>query len=200
MRCWPRWTRPSFVVSLELRHSEVTERADVVFPVAPTTQKAGAFINWEGRFRSSSPPCAAAPSKPASRIIRYSTRWPTKWACIWGCPRVEAARAEMSALGNWDGNAPAQRRAAASDRAAAARRRRSRVDRLADDARQRPIARRRTVSGRDRAQTRGTVVTPIPRPRSAPRKATRSRSAHRAAQSACRWPSLTCPTGWCGFR
>ncbi len=40
-----------FVVSLELRHSAVTERADVVFPVAPTTQKAGAFVNWEGRYR-----------------------------------------------------------------------------------------------------------------------------------------------------
>ncbi|OBK68084.1 NADH-quinone oxidoreductase subunit G, partial [Mycobacterium sp. 1165178.9] len=40
-----------FVVSLELRHSAVTERADVVFPVASTTQKAGVFVNWEGRFR-----------------------------------------------------------------------------------------------------------------------------------------------------
>src|SRR5947209_3124614 len=40
-----------FVVSLELRHSPVTERADVVFPVAPVAQKSGAFVNWEGRYR-----------------------------------------------------------------------------------------------------------------------------------------------------
>ena len=43
------------MVSLELRHSAVTERADVVFPVAPTTQKAGAFVNWEGRYRGFEP-------------------------------------------------------------------------------------------------------------------------------------------------
>ncbi|HEY1439470.1 MAG TPA: NADH-quinone oxidoreductase subunit G, partial [Mycobacterium sp.] len=44
-----------FVVSLELRHSAVTERADVVFPVASTTQKSGAFVNWEGRYREFAP-------------------------------------------------------------------------------------------------------------------------------------------------
>ncbi|MDT8909865.1 NADH-quinone oxidoreductase subunit G [Amycolatopsis sp. PS_44_ISF1] len=40
-----------FVVSLELRASEVTERADVVLPIAPTVEKAGSFLNWEGRRR-----------------------------------------------------------------------------------------------------------------------------------------------------
>lgn len=44
-----------FVVSLELRHSEVTERADVVFPVAPVAEKAGSFVNWEGRIRPFEP-------------------------------------------------------------------------------------------------------------------------------------------------
>ncbi len=41
-----------FVVSLETRHSDVTERADVVLPVAVVTEKAGTFRNWEGRDRS----------------------------------------------------------------------------------------------------------------------------------------------------
>ncbi|HEY0889208.1 MAG TPA: NADH-quinone oxidoreductase subunit G [Nocardioides sp.] len=41
----------SFVVSLEIRESEVTRRADVVLPVAPVTDKAGTFVNWEGRRR-----------------------------------------------------------------------------------------------------------------------------------------------------
>ncbi|MBV9293363.1 MAG: NADH-quinone oxidoreductase subunit G [Frankiales bacterium] len=40
-----------FVVSLELRESIVTDRADVVFPVAPVVEKAGSFLDWEGRVR-----------------------------------------------------------------------------------------------------------------------------------------------------
>ncbi|MYW05109.1 molybdopterin dinucleotide binding domain-containing protein, partial [Streptomyces sp. SID3343] len=40
-----------FVVSLELRHSAVTERADVVFPVAAPAEKPGTFVDWEGRER-----------------------------------------------------------------------------------------------------------------------------------------------------
>ena len=44
-----------FVVSLELRTSAVTERADVVFPVAPVVEKAGSFVNWEGRVRPFEP-------------------------------------------------------------------------------------------------------------------------------------------------
>ncbi|PVZ10123.1 NADH-quinone oxidoreductase subunit NuoG [Actinomycetospora cinnamomea] len=39
------------VVSLEQRHSEVTELADVVLPVAPVIHKSGTFRNWEGRDR-----------------------------------------------------------------------------------------------------------------------------------------------------
>ncbi|NBE51595.1 NADH-quinone oxidoreductase subunit G [Streptomyces boluensis] len=43
--------RQAFVVSLELRPGEVTERADVVLPVAAVVEKAGTFLNWEGRAR-----------------------------------------------------------------------------------------------------------------------------------------------------
>jgi NADH-quinone oxidoreductase subunit G len=38
-----------FVVSLELRASPVTDRADVIFPVAAVAEKPGTFVNWEGR-------------------------------------------------------------------------------------------------------------------------------------------------------
>ncbi len=41
-----------FLVSLEVRASSVTDRADVVLPVAPVVEKAGTFLNWEGRLRS----------------------------------------------------------------------------------------------------------------------------------------------------
>lgn len=40
-----------FVVSLELRHSDVTANADVVFPVAQIAEKSATFLNWEGRQR-----------------------------------------------------------------------------------------------------------------------------------------------------
>ncbi|MEH1099083.1 NADH-quinone oxidoreductase subunit G [Micromonospora sp. CPCC 205561] len=41
-----------FLVSLELRMSAVARRADVVFPVAPVAEKAGSFLDWEGRLRT----------------------------------------------------------------------------------------------------------------------------------------------------
>ena len=43
--------RAGFVVSLELRHSSVTKFADVVLPVASSAEKAGRYVNWEGRQR-----------------------------------------------------------------------------------------------------------------------------------------------------
>ncbi len=38
-----------FLVSMELRVSAVTDRADVVLPVAAAAEKSGTFVNWEGR-------------------------------------------------------------------------------------------------------------------------------------------------------
>ncbi|MFJ8858461.1 NADH-quinone oxidoreductase subunit G [Streptomyces sp. NPDC102451] len=40
-----------FLVSLELRPGAVTDRADVVLPVAAVAEKSGTFLNWEGRAR-----------------------------------------------------------------------------------------------------------------------------------------------------
>ena len=40
-----------FVVCLEMRHSAATARADVVLPVAAVAEKAGTFVDWEGRPR-----------------------------------------------------------------------------------------------------------------------------------------------------
>ena len=42
----------NFMVSLETRASLVTERANVVFPVSLMHERAGTFMNWEGRRRS----------------------------------------------------------------------------------------------------------------------------------------------------
>jgi NADH-quinone oxidoreductase subunit G len=40
-----------FVVSLEMRPSAVTRAADVVLPIASALEKAGSYLDWEGRRR-----------------------------------------------------------------------------------------------------------------------------------------------------
>jgi NADH-quinone oxidoreductase subunit G len=41
-----------FLVSLEVRASAVSRRADVVLPVAPADEKSGTYLDWEGRLRT----------------------------------------------------------------------------------------------------------------------------------------------------
>ncbi|GAB3132784.1 NADH-quinone oxidoreductase subunit G [Tsukamurella serpentis] len=64
----------AFVVSLEQRASEVTDRADVVLPVATVAQRAGTFLDWEGRprrFRAALPsPGAAADARVLAMLAR----------------------------------------------------------------------------------------------------------------------------------
>ncbi|HTX93894.1 MAG TPA: NADH-quinone oxidoreductase subunit G [Mycobacterium sp.] len=92
-----------FVVSLELRHSAVTERADVVFPVAPTTQKAGAFVNWEGRFRPFEPALRGTTQQASQSDHQVLDALADEMGIYLGLSTAEAARAELSALGTWDG-------------------------------------------------------------------------------------------------
>ncbi|MFV0494628.1 NADH-quinone oxidoreductase subunit G [Mycobacterium sp.] len=102
-----------FVVSLELRHSEATERADVVFPVAPTTQKAGAFINWEGRFRGFEPVFHGTALQAGQSDHRVLDTLAEEMGIRLGCATAESARAELAALGAWDGKRCASPRAPA---------------------------------------------------------------------------------------
>ncbi len=88
-----------FVVSLELRHSAVTERADVVFPIAPAAEKSGTYVNWEGRHRNFS---AALPAT-ATPDLRVLDTLADEMGIDLGLPTVESARAELNALGSWDG-------------------------------------------------------------------------------------------------
>ncbi|HET6532949.1 MAG TPA: NADH-quinone oxidoreductase subunit G [Actinoplanes sp.] len=41
-----------FLVSLEVRQTAVSRRADVVLPVAPAVEKSGTYMDWEGRLRT----------------------------------------------------------------------------------------------------------------------------------------------------
>ncbi|KAB2808277.1 NADH-quinone oxidoreductase subunit G [Pimelobacter simplex] len=89
-----------FVVALDLRRTEVTDAADVVFPVAPTTDKSGTFVNWEGRVRS----WEAALHHPASLPeLRALSGIADELGTPLGFRTVDEVRAEMGQLGPWDG-------------------------------------------------------------------------------------------------
>lgn len=92
-----------FVVSLELRQSAVTERADVVFPVAPTTQKAGAFVNWEGRYRGFEPTFKGSMLQASQSDHRVLDTLADELGILLNCSTVESAREELAGLGTWDG-------------------------------------------------------------------------------------------------
>ncbi len=92
-----------FIVSLELRHSAVTERADVVFPVAPTTQKSGAFVNWEGRYRGFAPALHGSTQRAGQSDHQVLDALADEMGVYLGMTNVETAREEVSGLGSWDG-------------------------------------------------------------------------------------------------
>ncbi|WP_167005895.1 MULTISPECIES: NADH-quinone oxidoreductase subunit G [Mumia] len=89
-----------FVVSLEVRASAVTERADVVLPVASTSEKAGSFISWEGRRRPFdevfSLPNTLSDTRVLAGIAEAAGR-------DLGFRTTGAAGAELDELGAWDG-------------------------------------------------------------------------------------------------
>ncbi|MBO0878111.1 MAG: NADH-quinone oxidoreductase subunit G, partial [Pseudonocardia sp.] len=61
--------RAGFVVSLELHESAVTELADVVLPVAPDVNRAGSYLNWEGRRREFDVTLDAPGMLPDCRVL-----------------------------------------------------------------------------------------------------------------------------------
>lgn len=90
-----------FVVSLEQRTSPVTERADVVFPVALIEDQAGTFLNFEHRYG------------PVGRVITQNTTVMTDLRVLaaladamghdLGFRTPRAAGDELAELGVWDG-------------------------------------------------------------------------------------------------
>ncbi len=89
-----------FVVSLELRPSAVTDRADVVLPVAAVAEKAGTFVNWEGRPGS----FGVALDVPGIRSdLHILGRIADEMDVHLGLPDAAAARRELAALGPWTG-------------------------------------------------------------------------------------------------
>ncbi|MDG5806720.1 NADH-quinone oxidoreductase subunit G [Streptomyces ossamyceticus] len=95
-----------FLVSLELRPSEVTDHADVVLPVAAVAEKAGSFINWEGRVRPFE--AALKPDQMTRRLAPADGRVLQMLADAMdvhlGLPDLRTTRAELDRLGAWDGS------------------------------------------------------------------------------------------------
>jgi NADH-quinone oxidoreductase subunit G len=90
----------SFVVALELRETDVTRAADVVFPVAPVVDKAGMFVTWEGRPRTFDAVFSSPSSLPDLRILSGIAE---ELGRPLGFRTVAEARAEMEEMGPWDG-------------------------------------------------------------------------------------------------
>ncbi|MEV8530409.1 NADH-quinone oxidoreductase subunit G [Streptomyces sp. NPDC051211] len=97
--------REAFVVSLELRPSEVTDHADVVFPVAAVAEKPGAFINWEGRIRPFE--AALKPDQMTRTLAPSDARvlhmLADEAGRPLGLPDIHAVRREIDRLGGWAG-------------------------------------------------------------------------------------------------
>lgn len=95
----------SFVVSLELRETDVTRAADVVFPVAPVTDKAGTFVTWEGRPRPFDAIFANPGSLPDLRVLAGIAEELEALGTgrSLGFRTVAEVRTEMESFGAWDG-------------------------------------------------------------------------------------------------
>ncbi|MEV7673664.1 NADH-quinone oxidoreductase subunit G [Streptomyces sp. NPDC088752] len=93
----------AFVVSLELRPGEVTDRADVVLPVAAVAEKPGTFLNWEGRARMFE--AALKPEQMTRPLPPTDTRALHMLAdaldAHLGLPDLRAVRRELDRLGGW---------------------------------------------------------------------------------------------------
>ena len=92
-----------FLVSLEVRSSAVTDRADVVLPVAPVTEKGGTYLDWEGRWRAFEP-ALGSNAMPDVRVLDVLA---DAMDADLALPTVEAARSELAELGAWEGARPA---------------------------------------------------------------------------------------------
>ncbi|GAB7519768.1 NADH-quinone oxidoreductase subunit G [Rhodococcus sp. no. 34] len=92
-----------FVVSLEIRHSEITELADVVFPVAPVAEKPGTFLDWEGRERVFDTALRTTGVMPDQRVLHAIA---AEMGIDLGLPDADSARSEIHRLGAWCGSRP----------------------------------------------------------------------------------------------
>ena len=90
----------AFVVSLEIAPSAVTERANVVLPVAAITEKSGSFLNWEGRPRSFDAAVSDSLNRSDLRILSMISE---EMGVALNLGTVTAAIKEIASIGKWEG-------------------------------------------------------------------------------------------------
>ena len=93
-----------FVVALSTHHSAVTERADVILPVAVVAEKSGSFLDWEGRPRPVAPAIRDAGTLSDARVLAMVA---DALDVPFGTGEAAALRAEWESLGAWQGARPA---------------------------------------------------------------------------------------------
>ena len=176
----------------------VTEWADVVLPVAAAPEKAGSYLDWEGRVRPFDATLHGTGQLPDGRVLQGLA---DEMDVDLRLPTPEAARAELAALG-------AVRRpgegvgldVAAGRRRRAGRPARARARLLAAAARRRHPAARRAGAGRHRPPAGG----PDRRGRRRAARRRRRRPAHRQRRDRVGHPAGArrprCPTGSSGCR
>jgi NADH-quinone oxidoreductase subunit G len=91
----------AFVVSLEIRPSAVTERADVVLPVAAVAEKSGTFWDWEGRER----PFEVALETTLLSDYRVLDLLADEMAVPLGLRDITAVGRQIAEVASWDGDA-----------------------------------------------------------------------------------------------
>jgi NADH-quinone oxidoreductase subunit G len=90
-----------FVISIETRASQVTERANVVLPVSLMQERAGSFVTWEGRER----PFDLVINEPNTMSdLRVLAALADGLGTDLGIRTSAQARAELAELGPWAGN------------------------------------------------------------------------------------------------
>ena len=92
--------KKSFVVSLEIAPSSITDVADVVLPVAAITEKSGSFLNWEGRARAFDAAVEDSQNRSDVRILSMIADAMGESIML---GTVTAAAREFNQLGKWDG-------------------------------------------------------------------------------------------------
>ncbi len=101
-----------FIVSFEIRHSDITEIAQVVFPVATVVEKSGSFMDWQGKARK----FEAAVDQSLNRSdVRILSMLADEIGKPINLPTVKAARNEFESIGNWDGERAAMKATASSE-------------------------------------------------------------------------------------
>jgi len=95
-----------FIVSFEIRQSDITEIAQVVFPVATVVEKSGSFMDWQGKVRKFEAAVEQSLNRSDVRILSMLADEIGKPINL---PTVKAARNEFESIGNWDGQLAAMK-------------------------------------------------------------------------------------------